>query len=537
VIIPVKSFRLGKQRLAAALDDTQRSRLGRALAAHVAETVEEAGLAALFVTGDPEVAAWATMTGFPSLPDPGQGLNAAAAAGAEWADQSNSSWIVLHSDLPLLQADDLREFADARTDVIAPSSGVRFRSRQLSQTPDTARLAKDRGSTGSSARHRLTRRSFFCPLPPAGALDEDGPFVNPGDKRVALERWLDIAVTAVDPEALTADALSDSEDGPTVIIAIGKAAAGMCHGAHRALGPVSGVCVTNAPGTVPDGIDLLIGDHPIPGDASFEAGKRVLEVARAVSGRCVALISGGGSALCEQPVSGVDQSYIQEVNALLLDGGASIEETNLVRRHLSAIKCGGVARAVRGPLETYVVSDVGGAEPGVVASGPTIPTSADPTAVKALMRQFGIPIPEAVWDAMNQRLPHALSPPNVTVLADGKVAARAVADAAQKDGFKSRVSEGWITGPIETALEQFFAESGSGVTVAVGEPTVDVRSLRRPGSRATRACSLLSQLTASTGEQSRQEPSSMAPPSIGVGTRKTVFATSTQRVISMAPVT
>ncbi len=122
MIIPVKSFRLGKQRLAAALDDTQRSRLGRALAAHVAETVEEAGLAALFVTGDPEVAAWATMTGFPSLPDPGQGLNAAAAAGAEWADQSNSSWIVLHSDLPLLQADDLREFADARTDVIAPSS-------------------------------------------------------------------------------------------------------------------------------------------------------------------------------------------------------------------------------------------------------------------------------------------------------------------------------------------------------------------------------------------------------------------------------
>jgi 2-phospho-L-lactate/phosphoenolpyruvate guanylyltransferase len=122
VVIPVKSFRLGKQRLAAALDEAARSRLGRALATHVAETVEEAGLLAIFVTGDPEVAAWATMTGFPSLPDPGQGLNAAAAAGAEWADQSNSSWIVLHSDLPLLQAEDLRVLADTRTDVIAPSS-------------------------------------------------------------------------------------------------------------------------------------------------------------------------------------------------------------------------------------------------------------------------------------------------------------------------------------------------------------------------------------------------------------------------------
>lgn len=122
VIIPVKSFRLGKQRLASALDDAQRSRLGRALATHVAETVEEAGLLVMFVTDDPEVAAWATSAGFPSLPDPGQGLNAAAAAGVEWADLSESSWIVLHSDLPLLRAEDLRALATTRADVIAPSS-------------------------------------------------------------------------------------------------------------------------------------------------------------------------------------------------------------------------------------------------------------------------------------------------------------------------------------------------------------------------------------------------------------------------------
>ena len=122
MIIPVKSFRLGKQRLASVLDDVQRSRLGRALATHVAETVEEAGLSAMFVTDDPEVATWAISAGFPSLPDPGQGLNGAAAAGVDWADRSKSSWIVLHSDLPLLQAEDLRALADTRTDVIAPSS-------------------------------------------------------------------------------------------------------------------------------------------------------------------------------------------------------------------------------------------------------------------------------------------------------------------------------------------------------------------------------------------------------------------------------
>ncbi len=122
VIIPVKSFRLGKQRLASALEDVQRSRLGRALATHVAETVEQAGLLAMFVTDDPDVAAWATSTGFPSLPDSGQGLNAAAAAGVEWASQSKSPWIVLHSDLPFLNTEDLHALTQPDGDVIAPSS-------------------------------------------------------------------------------------------------------------------------------------------------------------------------------------------------------------------------------------------------------------------------------------------------------------------------------------------------------------------------------------------------------------------------------
>ncbi len=122
VIIPVKSFRLGKQRLASALEDEQRSRLGRALATHVAETVEQAGLLAVFVTDDPDVAAWAMSTGFSPLPDSGQGLNAAAATGVEWATQSKSRWIVLHSDLPLLQTEDLRALTQPDGDVIAPSS-------------------------------------------------------------------------------------------------------------------------------------------------------------------------------------------------------------------------------------------------------------------------------------------------------------------------------------------------------------------------------------------------------------------------------
>ena len=125
VIIPVKSFRTGKRRLNDTLDDAARGRLNAALALHVASTVESAGIVPLVVTGDPEVAEWATTTGFPTLADPGGGLDGAAAAGVEWAGHSDSEWLVLHSDLPLLSSADVEALTEPLVSgnaVLAPSS-------------------------------------------------------------------------------------------------------------------------------------------------------------------------------------------------------------------------------------------------------------------------------------------------------------------------------------------------------------------------------------------------------------------------------
>lgn len=125
VIIPIKSFRLGKQRLSDALDDERRQTLGRALAGHTAGVVESAGLIPLIVTADPQVAEWATASGFPSLPDSGTGLTDAARVGMEWARSSRSRWLVLHGDLPLLSTSDVQAVAEPMRrghGVIAPSS-------------------------------------------------------------------------------------------------------------------------------------------------------------------------------------------------------------------------------------------------------------------------------------------------------------------------------------------------------------------------------------------------------------------------------
>lgn len=125
VVIPVKSFRTGKRRLSDAIDDHRRAGLATALAGHVASTVVAADLIPLIVTADADVAEWATAEGFPSLPDPGDGLDTAATTGVEWAATSGSRWIVLHGDLPLLTVDEMRHLGSlsaARRSLIAPSS-------------------------------------------------------------------------------------------------------------------------------------------------------------------------------------------------------------------------------------------------------------------------------------------------------------------------------------------------------------------------------------------------------------------------------
>ncbi len=111
--------------MAADLTPDARSALGRALAERTADLSESVGLIPLLVAGDEEVAEWAVRTGFPSIPDPGHGLDDAAWAGVSWALESGSSWLVLHSDLPLLTTTELSEalaVVNGGARVVAPSA-------------------------------------------------------------------------------------------------------------------------------------------------------------------------------------------------------------------------------------------------------------------------------------------------------------------------------------------------------------------------------------------------------------------------------
>lgn len=187
-VIPVRSFRLGKQRLASVLTDHQRHRIGRALAERVTTVAQQAGLTPVVVTADPDVIAWAKSDGIEAMPDRGGGLNGAASTGTARAITSNAPWVVLHSDLPLLQVSDLSPLVEAvehGRSVIAPSCDG-----------GTSALASSRpvkfAYGPGSFHHHLGRIEDPLILARAGLLhDLDSPLDLESARRQVRGQWLE----------------------------------------------------------------------------------------------------------------------------------------------------------------------------------------------------------------------------------------------------------------------------------------------------------------------------------------------------------
>ena len=169
------------------------------------------------------------------------------------------------------------------------------------------------------------------------------------------------------------------------VVSFGKAAWATLDGLLAALGPdhrpSRGIVVSNVPPQpVPEGYLAIQGGHPVPNAGSVAAAEAILELAREADEKTLLLflISGGGSALVEKPLAeSVSLDDLQTLNRVLVGCGASIDEINAVRKHLSAFKGGRLAEAAaRAHKVTFLLSDVPEGKLGTVASGPTLP---DPT--------------------------------------------------------------------------------------------------------------------------------------------------------------
>lgn len=217
--------------------------------------------------------------------------------------------------------------------------------------------------------------------------------------------------------------------GPVTLVAAGKAADGMLQGfLATSIGPIErGVAVRAGPGTVgPPPIAWYAGGHPLPDPGSLAAGHEALRCATEMSssGCLVVLLSGGASALLAVPLEDVTLSQKVEVTRTLLAAGMPIHELNCVRKHLSAIKGGRLARAAAGRVLTLAISDVVGPvedDPAVIGSGPTV---VDPTTFAEAAAIVGRPevrdlIPPEVIDLLERgregHLPETLKTSSVGV--------------------------------------------------------------------------------------------------------------------------
>ena len=162
------------------------------------------------------------------------------------------------------------------------------------------------------------------------------------------------------------------------VVAVGKAAGPMLNSfaaaAGRAPGVMLGIGLEHAE-TLPPRAEWCDSAHPVPDERSVKAARRALDVAAATGSNelLVVLLSGGASALMALPGEGITLEDKQQTVRQLLKGGATIDELNAVRKHLSAIKGGRLAAATEAHVVTLAISDVVGDDLSVIGSGPTVP--------------------------------------------------------------------------------------------------------------------------------------------------------------------
>jgi hydroxypyruvate reductase len=179
------------------------------------------------------------------------------------------------------------------------------------------------------------------------------------------------------------------------------------------------------------------------------------------------LLSGGGSALAEAPRLGVGAEDLAIVNAALLASGLPITAVNTVRRRLSLIKGGGLARAAApAAVATLVVSDVVGNPPEAIAGGPTVADPAAPGEAAAVLREAAITVPASLREVL--AAPGDLAPLDspLVVIGDGPMAAAAAAAAAGRLGIRARVATPPLVGEARDAGRSLAAGVGE---LAVGE--------------------------------------------------------------------
>lgn len=245
--------------------------------------------------------------------------------------------------------------------------------------------------------------------------------------REQAQRVMDAALREALPGAAVRQALEKIEltkDGRVLLVAAGKAAFEMARAAHEALGSKisDGVVITkygHVKGEL-SGLRCFEAGHPVPDDNSYRATAEALQLVSGLTEKdnVLFLLSGGGSALFENPLVSADE--MADITKQLLACGADIVEINTLRKRLSAVK-GGKFALCCAPAHVYavVLSDIIGDPLDMIASGPAYPDSSTCEQAEEIAKRYGLKLSEKAWALLRTETPKALD--NVDTFVTGSV--------------------------------------------------------------------------------------------------------------------
>ena len=346
------------------------------------------------------------------------------------------------------------------------------------------------------------------------------------DGRRVLIDVLAAALAAVEPGEAVRRALRVDSDGfvlndrhypfarwrRAVVIGAGKASAPMAAAVEDVLGgglPIEGSVTVRYGHTAPTrDVRIREAGHPMPDAAGVSSTRAIADLLETVDegDLVICVISGGGSALLTLPAEGISLGDLQQTTDALLRSGATINEVNVVRKHLDAVKGGGLARlAAPAQLITLVLSDVVGNPLDAIASGPTVPDTSTFSAACAVFDRYALwdRVPSSVAERLREgtagRLVDTPKPGDPlfarsqsVIVGSNLLACEAAAHAASLAGFNTLVlttcveGEAREAGRVLAAILREVDASGHPLerpacVVAGGETTVTVRGNGRGG--------------------------------------------------------
>ncbi len=327
------------------------------------------------------------------------------------------------------------------------------------------------------------------------------------DSKAFLRSLFDAAVAAADPSFAMRATLPAKPKGRTVVIGVGKASAQMARALEQLWdGPLTGVVVTRYGfGCETKNIQVLEAAHPVPDQAGLNASRVLLEAVGNLTADdlVIALISGGGSALLPAPPSSLHLNDEIELSRVLLASGAPIAAINIIRKHVSSIKGGRLAASTKARVVTFVVSDIPGDVPSLVATGPTIPDESTPQHALDIVAQYGLLLPAGVIDHLMS--PEAAAPrPSDEVfarnrhhiVASAQLSLKAASKLAEESGIRAVILSDAIEGEsrdiasMHTAIARSIASHGEPferpvLLLSGGETTVTLNPDSGRGGRNT----------------------------------------------------